>query len=62
MDEGARLYDRARPWREGAPRLAEAAEHFNRLLIEHPDLDTGRTLLGRVPLGFCARTGGGSTP
>jgi SAM-dependent methyltransferase len=45
MDERARWQNRAQPWREWAPRLAEAADRFNRPLIEHAGVATGQAVL-----------------
>jgi SAM-dependent methyltransferase len=45
MNERARWQDRARPWGEWAPRLTEAAERFNRPLIEHAGIAAGHAVL-----------------
>jgi SAM-dependent methyltransferase len=45
MDERSRWQNRAKPWREWAPRLAEAADRFNRPLLEYAEVTAGLTVL-----------------
>jgi SAM-dependent methyltransferase len=65
MDERARWQSRATPWREWAPRLAEAADRFNRPLIEHAAVTAGHAVLdlasgaGEPALALAAAVGPG---